>query len=267
MKDLRENTPVEGDNEDLFEEEDIVDEEDVEEDEDIFADDEEKINVREGLCKALVWARYLMPALIAFCSLLFGSLYMVRIALGTSLMELSTLRLYGNSLNGALQHLGIEGTTGTNWFYGLSAAGAVVGILIFSAATGLAVLSAVTVIRAFRAGFESEVGNRMKVLFRIPFGNRAVFFLWQLLFLIPLFYPEYVAAVGQHLMLAGVHLGDVLYVMLNRPVIIVAVLCLLSLILGFVTKKLEKRYKMDMLELWLPEPDTDEEEEESEEDE
>ena len=198
---------------------------------------------------------------------MFGALYLVRIALGTSLMELSALRLYGSSLNGALQHFGVGGTTGKNWFYGLTAAGAAVGILIFLAAAALAVLSGVTVIRAFRAGFESETSNRMKVLFRIPFANRAVYFLLQLPFVLPLLYPEYVAAVGQRLMLAGVHLGDVLYVVLNRPVIIVAALCLVSLILGIVTKKFEKRYKMDMFELWLPEPDTDEEEEESEEDE
>ena len=262
IKKMNESNPVQGDNEEILEDEVLCEEDEDEEDELPF---EPEIDPRETACRVLVWVRYLMPALIGFCTLLFGAFYWVHIALGTSFMELSTLRLYGSSLNGALQHFATGGTTGQNWFYGLTAAGAVVGILLLLTATALAVLAGVTAIRAFRAGFESNESNKMKVLFRVPFANRAVFWLYQLLFLLPLLYPEYVAAVGQRLMLGGVHLGDVLYIVLNRPLIIVAVLCLVSLILGMVTKKLERKYKMDMFELWFSEPT--EEEAESEEDE
>ena len=67
---VNENNPVAGDNEEILEDEVLCEDEG---EEDVFPFEPER-DLRETACRVLIWVRYLMPALIGFCTLLFGAL-------------------------------------------------------------------------------------------------------------------------------------------------------------------------------------------------
>ena len=197
-----------------------------------------------------IYTRYLLPVITGLVAFVLGCLYLVRVAQSGSRAEVSLVRLYLNTFVGAHNYLGGTTSETANWFYGLLVAGAVVGVVIYLLAMALAVFAAVTAIRAFRAGHESEESNRMKLLFKIVFPNRVCLYLSHLLLLIPLLFPEYFSGIGKHFLLIG---GEsVIYVMLNRPLIVVAVMLVLTLGLAVLINTYERRKKMNMFLLWHP---------------
>lgn len=206
--------------------------------------------VRRGMPAALIYARYILPVITALTSLVLSFLYAVKVAGSGYTYEVSAARLYGNTFTGARAYIVDSSTDAANSFYGLLVAGAIAGILIFLLAAFLAVLSAVTAIRAFRAGHESEESNRMKVIFKIAFPNRVCLFLSNLLLVVPVLYPEYFSAVGKRFLLVG---GEsVIFVMLNRPLIVVGVLTLVTLILAVAVTRFERQKKMNMFLVYHP---------------
>ncbi|MBE6702058.1 MAG: hypothetical protein E7585_01415 [Ruminococcaceae bacterium] len=245
--------PVEGDPADFDGQTAWEDEPGREEDGDREAQPRFAEKIKKGLPFFLIYARYWMPLIVGVAALLFSCCYMTKIAVGASSMELSIVRLYFNAFSAAGAYWRGSTIPTLSWFYGLTVAGAIVGILLFLSGMFLAILAAVTSWRAFRSGHESEQSNRMKVAFQIPFANRILFYLSTLLFLVPVLFPEYFSAIGQHLLLRGAGVGDVIYVILNRPLIIVGVLCVLTLVLAIISVRFEKRYKMDMFSIWYAE--------------
>ncbi|MBQ9098429.1 MAG: hypothetical protein IJY50_03275 [Clostridia bacterium] len=197
-----------------------------------------------------IYARYLLPAIMGLVSLVLGCLYLVRVAQSGARAEVSLVRLYLNTFVGAHNYLGGTTNETANWFYGLLVTGAIVGIVLYLLAMGLAIFVAVAAVRAFRAGHESEESNRMKLLFKIVFPNRICLFLSHLLLLVPLLFPEYFSCIGKHFLLIG---GEsVIYVMLNRPLIVAAVMLVLILALAVGINPYERRKKMNMFLLWHP---------------
>lgn len=213
------------------------------------------------LPEALIWARYLLPALGALTVLVLGFFFNVRFISGRITQELSVWRLYANTFVGAHEYLGGYIKVGQSWFFGLLVAGAIVGLLCFLAALFFAGLAAYTACRAFLAGQESEKSDRYKLVFKIAFPNRVCLFLSQLLLLVPLLYPHYVSFVGSYFLAIGG--GDVIFILLNRPLIVAGAFCLVSLVLAFVIPRYERRKKMNMFLLCraLNEKETEETEE------
>ena len=219
----------------------------------------ESRRARVGLPEILIWARYLCPALGVLTVLVMGFFYNVRFISGRITQELSVWRLYANTFVGMHKYLGGASKAGRSWVYGLLVAGAIVGILCLLAALFFAGLAAYTACRAFRAGHESEESDRMKLIFKIAFPNRVWLFLSNLLVLIPLLYPRFVSLVGGYFLAIGG--GDVIFILLNRPLIVAGAFCLVSLVLALVIPRFERRKKMNMFLLHRAVKKTDETEE------
>lgn len=217
------------------------------------------------LPEVLVWARYLLPALGVLTVFVLGFFYNVRFISGRITQELSVWRLYANTFVGMHDYLGESAKAGRSWFFGILVAGAIVGILCFLAALFFAGVAAYTAFRAFRSGYASEESDRHKLFFKIVFPNRVWLYLSQLLVLIPLLYPHFVSLVGSYFLAIGV--GDVIFILLNRPLIVAGVFCFLSLVLALVIPRFERRKKMNMFLLHraISTEKTEELEEETEE--
>jgi hypothetical protein len=212
----------------------------------------------------LVWARYLLPALGVLTVFVLGFFYNVRFISGRITQELSVWRLYANTFVGMHEYLGGPGKAGRSWFIGLLVAGAIVGILCFLAALFFAGLAAYTACRAFLAGHESEESDKQKLIFKVVFPNRVWLFLSQLLVLIPLLYPHFVSLVGGYFLAIGV--GDVIFILLNRPLIVAGAFCVASLVLALIIPRFERRKRMNMFLLHRAIEKSEELEEETGED-
>ena len=200
------------------------------------------------LPEALVWARYLMPALCVLVVLVLGFFYNVRFLEGRLTKELSLWRLYANTFVGAHEYLGGSTKAGSSWFFGLLVAGAIVGILCLLVALFFAGIAAYTACRAFLAGHASEKSDKMKMIFKIAFPNRTWLYVSQLFLLVPLAYPHFVSFVGSRFLAMGV--GDAIFILLNRPLIVAGVLSFVTLVLALVTPRYERRKKMNMFLLY-----------------
>ena len=211
----------------------------------------------------LIWARYLLPALGVLTVLVLGFFYNVRFISGRITQELSVWRLYANTFVGMHEYLGGPGKAGRSWFFGILVAGAIVGILCFLAALFFAGLSAYTACRAFHAGHDSEESDKYKLIFKIIFPNRVWLYLSQLFVLIPLFYPHFVSLVGGYFLAIG--MGDVIFILLNRPLIVAGAFCFASLVLALVIPRFERRKKMNMFLLHHPLANGEEQAKEAEE--
>lgn len=231
----------------------------------VSGDNEKNASIRQRFCAnlptTLIWARYLLPALGVLAVLVLGFFFNVRFISGRITQELSVWRLYANTFVGAHEYLGGYIKVGQSWFFGLLVAGAVVGLLCFLAALFFAGLAAYTAVRAFLAGNESEKSDKYKLVFKIAFPNRVCLFLSQLLLLVPLLYPHYVSFVGSYFLAIGG--GDVIFILLNRPLIVAGAFCFVSLVLSLVIPRFERRKKMNMFLLYraLNERETEETEE------
>lgn len=221
------------------------------------------LRLRRALPYILIYARYVLPVVNVLVLLIMSFFYAVQVAGGGYTYEVSLVKLYANTFTGVRTYVTGKTATASNWFYGLLVTGAVVGILVFLLTAFLAVLGAVTAIRAFRAGHESEASNRMKVIFKIAFPNRIFLFLSNLALIVPALYPEYFSAIGGHFLLVG---GEsVIFVMLNRPLIVIASLLVVTLALAVAVSRLERQKKMNMLLIWHPQETDEAENEEQEE--
>ena len=202
------------------------------------------------LPRIAIWARYLLPLvslLTLFVMSFFGSVQ-IYIAGETQIHEISVLSAYINTFKGMHAYFGGTTVASRSWFYSIVTVGAVVGILIFLITLFLAGLAAYTAVRAFRAGHESEESDRMKLIFKIAFPNRVWLFLSNLLVLLPFLYPEFYEMVGKRfLAVKGV---EVIFVLLNRPLIVGAILTVLTLVLALLIPKHERRKKMNMFLLY-----------------
>ena len=266
MEEEKKTHPVEGDIEDFCEENER---DEAVLDEDVTQTVSARAKIKKMLPRVAIFTHYLMPLAVSVIAFVLSCLYITRIAVGTATMELSTVRLYANTLAASREYFFGDATrtVALNWFYGLTTAASIIGILLFVAGVALAVIAAVSTIRAFRAGFESEESNRAKVLFQILFPNRICFYLSYLLLVIPLFYPEFFSAIGQHLLLSGSSADALIFILLNRPLIVIGVLCLLALLLAVFVPRLERKWQMNMHLLWHPEESDEGEKEDDEEEE
>ncbi len=200
--------------------------------------------VRTRLPVIAVWARYLFPLLAVLSLFVMSFFYNVKIYSGGVEQELSILRLYLNTFKGMHSYLGGATMAGRSWFYGIVTAGAIVGILSFLVALFLAGLAAYTAVRAFLLGHESEESDRMKLIFKIAFPNRVWLFLSELLILVPLLYPNFFSLVSTNfLAISG---GSVIFVLLNRPLIVGVVVLALTLVLALILPRHERHEKMNM---------------------
>ena len=202
--------------------------------------------LRRTLPVAIVYARYLLPLLSAAVLLISGFLYAVRGVNVGRYYEVSIWRLYANTFSGVHDYLGTEGNMRADGLYTTLSIGAIVGILVLILAVFLNVLAAVCALRSFRAGEKNDVTYRMKIKFNIAFPNRFCLFLANLLLLVPAAYPNFYSSVSQNYMLVGA--TNVFYVTLNRPLIVLGVLALLTLVLAIVSARYEKRKHMDMFD-------------------
>lgn len=213
------------------------------------------------LPELLIWARYLLPALCVLCVFVMGFFFNVRFISGRITQELSVWRLYANTFVGMHEYLGGNIKTGRSWFFGILVTGAIAGILCFLAALFFAGLAAYTAVRAFRAGQESKESDRMKLIFKIAFPNRVCLYLSHLLILPPLLYPHFVSLVGSYFLAIGV--GGVIFILLNRPLIVAGAFCLVTLVLALIIPRFERRKKMNMFLLQSPIENDSEEQTES----
>ncbi len=191
-----------------------------------------------------VWARYLFPLFVVLSLFVTSFFYNVKIYSGGVEQELSILRLYLNTFKGMHGYFGGATLAGRSWFYGIVTVGAIVGILCFLVTLFLAGLAAYTAVRAFLAGHESEQSDRMKLIFKIAFPNRVWLFLSELLILVPLLYPNFFSLVSTNfLAMSG---GSVIFVLLNRPLIVGVVALALTLVLAILIPRHERHEKMNM---------------------
>lgn len=219
--------------------------------------------VRPCLPQTAIWARYLLPALTVLVLFVMSFFYNVMIYNGGVVKELSVLRLYLNTFKGMHNYFGGETVIGRTNFYTILTVGAVVGILCFLAALFLKALSTYAAVRAFLAGHESEESDKAKLIFKIAFPNRVWLFLSDLLILLPLLYPHFFSLVGRKFLAIGGE--EVIFVLLNRPLIVGAILTVLTLVLALIIPKHERRKKMNMFLLHRME-ETKPSEEENDED-
>ena len=222
---------------------------------------------RERLKKAMpyvaIYARYLLPLFTGVLLLAFSYLDWVYFYMRGSRYKMSLFSFYQRTLTSSLEYVGGKTTAASNEFYGILSGGAVVGILFYLVALFFAVLAAVTAIRAFRAGHESEQSNRMKVAFKIAFPNRVCLLLSNVLFLVPTLFPEYFSAVGRHFML--VDKKEIIYTETNVLFFVILGLTLITLALALLIPRLERQKKMNMFLVWHPDEDGEDEEENEEE--
>ena len=243
-------------------------EEELDEDDELEEDEEEQepfgVRVRAALPRIAIYARYFLPLIGLLVLLVMSFFYNVQAYITGVENELSIARLYVNTFKGVHEYLGGKTTSGQNSYYGLMTVGAVIGILCFLAALFLKGLAAYSVVRAFRAGHESEESDKAKLIFKIAFPNRKWLFLSDLLILLPVLYPNFCSFLGKSLVAAG---GvETVSVILNRPLIVGAIFLLLCLVLALIIPKQERRQKMNMFLLHRTEEPVEEEEtEESEE--
>ena len=211
---------------------------------------------KRALPEALVIARYLLPVVSALVLLVMSCFYTVRGAMLGKRYEISLIRLYANTFSGTHRYLGTEGTSAGNTLYAALSIGAIVGALCFLVAVFLAVLAAVTALRAFRAGHASEESNRMKLIFKVAFPNRVCLFLSNLLLLVPAVFPHYYSYIGsRYVTVSG---SSILYVIRNRPLIVLAVLAALTLLLALIIPRYERARHMNMFLVTREEPDDEE---------
>ena len=207
----------------------------------------------------LIWARYLMPLITGVTLIVMSILYTVQGAMLGRRYEVSLLRLYANTFGGTHDYLGTEGTSAGNALYSALSIGAILGTLFFLVALFLAGLTAYTACRAFLAGEGSEENTRMKKLFKVAFPNRLCLFLSGVLFIVPALFPQYYSYISSRYVLVG---GEsVFYVMLNRPLIAMIALNVITLILALLIPKYERSKRMNMFAVHLPQAQADENEE------
>ncbi len=202
--------------------------------------------IRKALPVVAIWARYLLPVATLLTLFVMSFFDSVQIYIGgkTQIYELSVFNAYVNTFKGMHAYFGGSTVAGRSWFYSIVTVGAVVGILIFLVALFFAGLAAYTAVRAFRAGHESEESDRMKLIFKVAFPNRVWLFLSELLMLLPFLYPEFYEMVGN--MFLAVKGVEVIFVLLNRPLIVGGSMLALTLVLALVTPKYERRKRMNM---------------------
>lgn len=200
--------------------------------------------LRANWAQLLIWARYMLPLLSAVSLFVLSLFYNVRMVSVGKRYEGSLARLLINTLTGTHNYLGGELKADKTAFYSLLSGGALVSILCYLIALFFAGLAAYTAFRAFRAGHESEESNRYKMIFKIAFPNRICLFLSNALVLLPTLYPHFLSFVGSRFLLVGDE--DVVYVLLNRPLIAVGVMTVLSLVLALAIPRLERRKRMNM---------------------
>ena len=212
-----------------------------------------------------IYARYLLPPVMGVLLLVLSFLDGVYFYMNGRGYKMSLFAFYKNTLTSARSYLGGTTEAQTDWFYGLLSTGAIVGILVYLLAMFFAVLGAVTACRAFAAGHESEQSNRMKIIFKIAFSNRCALFFANMLFLVPVVFPEYFSAVGQHFMSIG---GEsTVFVESNLYFHLTAVYAGVLLALSLWMYVWELRKKMNMFLVWHPEDATESDDEEVEDDE
>ena len=222
---------------------------------------------RERFKKSLpfvaIYARYLLPVLMGVLLLAFSFLDWVYFYMQGSRYKMSLFSFYQRTLTSSLDYVGGKTAANSDGFYAMLSVGAVVGILFYLVALFFAVLAAVTAIRAFRAGHESEQSNRMKVAFKIAFPNRICLFLSNVLFLVPTLFPEYFSAVGRHFMM--VNKKEIIYTETNVLLFVMLGLTLVTLTLALLIPRLERQKKMNMFLVYHPDEEGEADEEENEE--
>lgn len=234
--------------------------EETEEIDTVSGDIEEIQAKKRGVCVPclLIWARYLLPAISLLLLLVMTFFYNVTIYTGGEEQELSIIRLYFNTFKGMHYYLGGETVAGRSWFYGIVTAGAIVGVVLFLLAFFLVGLAAFTATVAFLEGHESKQSDKMKVAFKVAFPNRVVLFLSDLLILLPLLYPHFFSLVSRSFLAIGGE--EVIFILLNRPLIVGIILLVLTLTLALIIPKHERRQKMNMFLLHRSEKTSEEEE-------
>ena len=216
-------------------------------------------SLKKKLPVILIWARYLMPLFTGLILLVMSIMYTVRGVMERRRDEFSLFRMYMGVFKSTHQYLGTEGDAALDTFYGAMSVGALVGTFFFIVALFLACFVAYTSCRAFAAGEGSEVNTRMKKLFKVLFPNRLCLFLASTLFVIPALLPEYYSYVSSRFV--NVVGESAFYTMLNRPLIVMVALCVLTLLLSLVIGKFERSKRMNMFVI-----QTSDEQEDSDED-
>ena len=209
---------------------------------------------------AAIYARYALPLVSALTLLVMGLFHNVLTVSSKVYYNVSLWKLYVSTITGTHKYLGGELKEAKTWFYGLLSAGAIVCTLVYLVVLFLSVLALYTAIRAFRAGHESEEASRYKVIFKVAFPNRIWLFASNLLLLIPAAFPHFMQLVGSRFLAIGT--GDVMFVLLNRPLLVSGIMLALTLVLALVIPRFERRRKMNMFLVWhAPDPSDTEEEE------
>ena len=213
----------------------------------------------------LILARYAMPLVSVLVFIVMGFGYNVRASGGGSFYRISTWRLLWNTLAGTHDYLGGETQAAKSWFYGSLSVVAILCFLCFLLALFFAALALYTALMAFRAGHKSEQSNRMKVIFKIAFPNRLWLFVSNLLVLVPAAYPHFYQTVSARFLLLGSE--RVIYVFANPPLIVLAVLAVLTLALAIAIPRYERSRHMNMFLVYHEEEPTEEDDSEEYEDE
>ncbi len=205
---------------------------------------------KKSLPRLLVYARYLLPALCNILLLALSFFDLVYFYMLGQRWKMPLFDFYKNVLTEARNYLGTATTAAKDGFYGLLAAGALVGILVFLISAFLSGFTAFTAWRAFRAGERSAESNRMKTLFRVVFPGRRSLFLANCLVLIPAAYPHYYAVITRRFL--EVSGGGSLHSVVTVPLIVMAALVLCQLVLAVLTPAWERRCHLNMFALWHP---------------
>ena len=205
------------------------------------------MSMRKKMPLILITARYVLPLITGITCTVSALFYSVTIMQTGAELHISAARLLFNTLSAVRRYLGGAHDTQKSWYYGLLAAGAIVAIIAFMLALFFSVLAALAALRAFRAEEGSETEKRAKMVFKIAFPNRIWLFLSNCLWLLPALYAQYYALISRRFLLIGAE--DPVYIIFDLPLLLTAILTVLTLALALNVSRTERRWRYNMFSI------------------
>lgn len=205
--------------------------------------------LRQKLPHILLFARYFLPVLTGVLLLVLSFFYNVYYyQLGSRYVQ-SLFHFYSGTFTAMKEYLG-GGHAGLGAFYTWLTVGALAGVLCFILAATFSVFAFLPSL----AVFAGKPATQEKLRFKILFPNRVCLFLSSCLYLPTALFPQFFSWVCRR---AGEN-TEMIFVEISVPLIVTAVLILLTLALAVYARfaeRTEPHYDPFVLEVALPEED------------
>ena len=227
---------------------------------------EEKLPLlrRAGVQRKLIFARYLLPLFSALLLPILGVFYNVSsLQLGRR-VQVSVLQLWFNTVKATRAYLlGGDVVASTRNFYVFLSVGAVLVAVLFLVSLLFAAFALFVLYRTVRAAARGDktAQREAKILLKAFLPNRVWMAITNVLVLPLALFPELFSFIcGRFLTISG---SNAIYIRCNVTAIVIAVLCLISLVLAVINRKWERAQGLDLF--FVEEEDEEQAEEAAEE--